>query len=42
MEAVKLTKVENNHLIRHSDVSQVAVIDVYHVDYLFHRLFAMI
>lgn len=32
----------NSHLIRHSEISQVPVIDVDQVDYLFHRLFAMI
>lgn len=41
-EAVELTAIGNSHLIRHSEVNQVAVIDVDHVDYLFHRLFAMI
>jgi hypothetical protein len=41
-EAVELTSIGNSHLIRHSEVNQVAVIDVDHVDYLFHRMFAMI
>lgn len=41
-EAVELTSIGNSHLIRHSEVKQVPVIDVDHVDYLFHRLFAMI
>ncbi len=41
-EAVELTSIGNSHLIRHSEVNQVPVIDVDHVDYLFHRLFAMI
>ena len=41
-EAMELTSIGNSHLIRHSEVNQVAVIDVDHVDYLFHRLFAMI
>jgi hypothetical protein len=41
-EAMELTTIGNSHLIRHSEVNQVAVIDVDHVDYLFHRLFAMI
>lgn len=41
-EAIELTAIGNRHLIRHSEVNQVAVIDVDHVDYLFHRLFAMI
>ncbi|MNX99241.1 hypothetical protein D3C86_1316760 [compost metagenome] len=42
VEAIELTAIGNSHLIRHSEVNQVAVIDVDHVDYLFHRLFAMI
>ncbi len=41
-EAAELTVIGNSHLIRHSEVSQVPVIDVDQVDYLFHRLFAMI
>ncbi|MBL8450678.1 MAG: hypothetical protein JNM32_12270 [Dechloromonas sp.] len=41
-EAKELTDIGNSHLIRHSEVHQVPVIDVDHVDYLFHRLFAMI
>lgn len=41
-EAQELNSIGNSHLIRHSEVSQVPVIDVEHIDYLFHRLFAMI
>lgn len=41
-EALELTSIGNSYLIRHSEVSQVPVIDVDHIDYLFHRLFAMI
>lgn len=41
-EAKELTAIGNSHLIRHSEVTQVPVIDVDQVDYLFHRLFAMI
>lgn len=41
-EAHELTSIGNSHLIRHSEVSQVPVIDADQVDYLFHRLFAMI
>ena len=41
-EATELNSIGNSHLIRHSEVNQVPVIDVDHVDYLFHRLFAMI
>jgi len=42
VEAIELTTIGNSHLIRHSEVNQVAVIDIDYVDYLFHRLFAMI
>jgi hypothetical protein len=41
-EAHELTSIGNSHLIRHSELSQVPVIDVDQVDYLFHRMFAMI
>jgi hypothetical protein len=41
-EAVALTEVGNARLIRHHEVRQVPVIDVDHVDYLFHRLFALV
>ena len=42
VEAAELTSIGNGHLIRHSELSQVPVIAVDQVDYLFHRLFAMI
>lgn len=41
-ETIELTSIGNSHLIRHSEISQEPVIDVDQVDYLFHRLFAMI
>lgn len=41
-EATELNSIGNSHLIRHSEISQVPVIDVDQVDYLFHRLFAII
>lgn len=41
-EANELTSIGNDHLIRHYEVNQKPVIDADHVDYLFHRLFAMI
>ena len=41
-EATELTNIGNSHLIRHTELKQIPVIDVDHVDYLFHRLFAMI
>ncbi|EIK54696.1 hypothetical protein YO5_18062 [Stutzerimonas stutzeri TS44] len=40
-EARALNEIGNSRLIRHYEVSQVPVIDSDHVDYLFHRLFAM-
>ncbi len=42
IEATELNSIGNSHLIRHSEICQVPVIDVDQVDYLFHRLFAMI
>ncbi|MEK7414769.1 MAG: hypothetical protein AAB263_15755, partial [Planctomycetota bacterium] len=41
-EATELTSIGNSHLIRHSEINQLPIIDVDHVDYLFHRLFAMV
>ena len=41
-EATELNSIGNSHLIRHSEVNHVPVIVVDQVDYLFHRLFAMI
>lgn len=41
-EAHQLTSIDNDHLIRHYEVNQKPVIDADHVDYFFHRLFAMI
>jgi hypothetical protein len=41
-EAKTLNEIGNSRLIRHYEVGQVPVIDVDHVDYLFHRLFSMI
>jgi hypothetical protein len=41
-EAKELTSIGNSHLIPHSEVNQVPVIDVSQVDYLFHRSFAMV
>lgn len=40
-EARALTEIGNDRLIRHHEVRQTPVIDVDHVDYLYHRLFAM-
>mgnify|MGYP001109443917 CR=1 FL=1 len=41
-EARELKEIANSHLLRHHEVRQEPVIDVQHVDYLYHRLFAMI
>ena len=41
-EAKKLTDIGNTFHIRHSEVSQTRIEDSEHIDYLFHRLFAMI
>lgn len=41
-EARELTKIGNSHLLRHHEVKQIPVIDVHYVDYLYHRLFALI
>jgi hypothetical protein len=41
-EANELTEIANAHLLRHSELKQAAVTEVDQVDYLFHRLFAMI
>jgi hypothetical protein len=41
-EAEKLTKIGNSFQIRHSEVTQSAVIDSAHVEHLFHRLYCMI
>lgn len=41
-EAKKLTELGNTHLLRHHEISQTPVVDSQHVDYLYHRLFAMI
>lgn len=41
-EARSLTQIGNKFHIRHSEVTQTAVTDPEHVDYLFHRLFSLI
>jgi hypothetical protein len=41
-EAKELTDIANAHLLRHSELRQAAVTEVDQVDYLFHRLYAMI
>lgn len=41
-EAQALTNIGNSFHIRHTEVSQAAVTDSAHVDYLFHRLYCII
>lgn len=41
-EAKALTDIGNSFHIRHTEVSQTAVTDSAHVDYLYHRLYCMI
>ena len=41
-EANELTKIGNRFHIRHSETNQVRLVDDSHIDYLFHRLFALI
>lgn len=41
-EALELTKVGNDFLIRHSETNKTAIQANAHVDYLFHRLFSLI
>lgn len=41
-EARALTQIGNSHFLRHHERNQTPVIDVDHVDYLYHRLFAMV
>jgi hypothetical protein len=42
LEARELTRVGNSFRIRHSETTQVKIENSAHVDYLFHRLFALI
>jgi hypothetical protein len=41
-DAQQLTSIGNNFMIRHSELNKVPIIDDEHVDFLFHRLFALI
>lgn len=41
-EAIELRQIGNGYLLRHHERDQTPVIDVDHVDYLFHRLFALV
>ena len=42
LEASALTKIGNSLYIRHSETSQEPLVSGNHVDYLFHRLFALL
>ncbi|WP_176042993.1 AbiJ-NTD4 domain-containing protein [Burkholderia stabilis] len=41
-EARELTRIGNSHLLRHHEMKQEPVVDMQQVDYLYHRLFAMV
>ncbi len=41
-EAFELREIGNSYLLRHHERSQTPVIDADHVDYLFHRLYALV
>jgi hypothetical protein len=41
-EARELTEIGNSHLLRHHETSQTPVVDLQHVDYLYHRLFSIV
>ena len=41
-DARLLTDIGNNFMIRHTEVTKIPINDAEHVDFLFHRLFAMI
>jgi len=41
-EAMLLTSIGNNFMIRHTETSKTPINESTHVDYLFHRMFAMI
>ena len=41
-EAVQLTEIGNKFMIRHTETDKIPVVNSAQVDYLFHRMFAMI
>ena len=41
-EAVRLTKIGNDFMIRHTELGKVPVTESVHVDYLFQRLFSLV
>lgn len=41
-EAMELTEIGNNFMIRHTETTKTPITDSAHVDYLFHRMFSII
>jgi hypothetical protein len=41
-EAMELTEIGNNFMIRHTETTKTPITESTHVDYLFHRMFAII
>jgi len=41
-EAIELTDIGNNFMIRHTEMTKTPITSSAHVDYLFHRMFALI
>ena len=41
-EAMLLTSIGNNFMIRHTETTKTPVTESAHIDYLFHRMFAII
>jgi hypothetical protein len=41
-EALALTEIRNTFMIRHTETNKIPVILSEHVDYLFHRMFALV
>jgi hypothetical protein len=40
-EATALTQIGNNFIIRHTETNKIPVVESEHIDYLFHRMFAI-
>jgi hypothetical protein len=41
-EACELTEIGNKFMIRHTETDKIRITESVHIDYLFHRMFAMI
>ncbi|QBQ96912.1 AbiJ-NTD4 domain-containing protein [Paraburkholderia pallida] len=41
-EAIQLTEIGNNFMIRHTETDKVPIVESSQIDYLFHRMFALI